>query len=248
MMNSSYERFAIVYDELMQDVPYDQYVNWIKKHAPNEKYPKLLDVGCGTGTLSLLFHQEGYEVSGVDLSEEMLAVAFERLQAHGVAMPLFAMSMDELEGFSDLDVVTIPIDSINYLDKSEAVVETLSRIYDSLRKGGQLFFDVHSLFKMNHLFMESPFTYDDGEVTYIWFTEPGECEHSIYHQMTFFVKEQGSSLFERFEEEHFQRTFPANQYVDWLKEIGFSDVEVTADWTDGSPTEESERIFIRAIK
>ena len=246
-MNSSYQRFAIVYDQLMQDIPYDQYVNWVKKHAPNEGFPKLLDIGCGTGTLSLLFHQEGYEVSGIDLSEDMLAVAYERLQAHGAAIPLFTMSMDELEGFTELDVVTVPIDSINYLSEEIQVKETLKRIYDSLRLGGQLFFDVHSLFKMDYIFLESPFTYDDGEITYLWYTEPGEFEHSIYHQMTFFLKED-SGRFERFDEEHFQRTFPIDIYVNWLRAIGFTHVEVTADWTEASPSEESERIFIRAVK
>lgn len=247
MMNSSYKRFAIVYDKLMQDIPYDQYVNWVTKHAPNEQYPKLLDIGCGTGTLTLFFHEKGYEVSGIDLSEDMLAVAYERLQSHGATIPLFTMSMDELEGFSDLDVVTIPIDSINYVAKEAAVIETFKRIFDSLRQGGQLFFDVHSLFKMDHIFLESPFTYDDGEITYLWYTEPGEFEHSIYHQMTFFLQEE-SGRYERFDEEHFQRTFPVENYVKWLKEIGFTHIEATADWTDNNPTEESERIFIRAIK
>ena len=247
MINSSYERFAIVYDQLMQDIPYNQYVNWVKSHAPHEHYPKLLDIGCGTGTLSLLFHQEGYNVSGIDLSEDMLAVAYERLQAHGVTIPLFTMSMNELEGFTELDVVTIPIDSINYVVQADAVIETLKRIYDCLREGGQLFFDVHSLFKMDDIFMESPFTYDDGEITYLWYTEPGEFEHSVYHQMAFFLKED-SGLFERFDEEHFQRTFPVDVYVKWLKEIGFTHIEVTADWTEELPTKESERIFIRAIK
>lgn len=247
-MTSSYERFAAVYDELMQDVPYDQYVNWVKSHAPSEQYPNLLDVGCGTGTLSLLFHQQGYTVSGVDLSEDMLAVANERLQAANVVLPLYAMSMDELEGFSDLDVVTIPIDSINYLPDSKMVVETLKRIYSSLREGGQLFFDVHSLFKMDVIFMESPFTYDDGEITYIWYTEHGEFEHSVYHQMTFFVKDEKTGLFERFDEEHLQRSFSIDTYVKWLTEIGFSKVVVTADWIEQSPTSESERIFIRAVK
>ncbi|RHW38753.1 class I SAM-dependent methyltransferase [Lysinibacillus yapensis] len=247
-MNSSYERFASVYDELMQDIPYDQYVQWVKKNAPAKQFPKLLDIGCGTGTLSLLFHEEGYDVSGIDLSEEMLAVAYERIQAKGAAIPLFAMSMDELEGFSELDIVTVPIDSINYLAQQEAVIETLRRIYEALRAGGQLFLDVHSLFKMDVIFLESPFTYDDGEIAYIWHTEPGEFDHSIYHIMTFFVKEEKSGLFERFDEEHFQRTFPAGEYVAWLQEIGFSKVEITADWEQKSPTEDSERIFIRAIK
>ncbi len=245
---SSYERFATVYDELMQDVPYHDYVNWIKRYAPNEQYPNLLDIGCGTGKLSLMFHQQGYNVSGIDISEEMLAVAHERFQAANVNLPLYAMSMDELEGFSNLDVVTIPIDSINYLREEQAVIDTLKRIYNSLREGGQLFFDVHSLFKMDVIFMESPFTYDDGEITYVWYTEQGEFEHSVYHQMTFFVKDETTGLYERFDEEHFQRSFSIETYENWLTKVGFTKVEVTADWTEQSPSNESERIFIRAVK
>lgn len=126
-------------------------------------------------------------------------------------------------------------------------METLKRIYASLRDGGQLFFDVHSLFKMDEIFLDGPFTYDDGELTYVWHTEPGEFEHSVYHQMTFFVQTAGD-LFERFDEEHFQRTFAIGQYEQWLKEIGFTSVEISADWTDEAPHDESERIFIRAVK
>lgn len=247
MMNNSYERFAYIYDQLMQDVPYDHYLQWIQQHAPSEQYPTLLDIGCGTGTLSLRFHQAGYQVTGIDLSEEMLTVANNRFQEAGVTIPLVAMSMDQLDGFSEMDVACIPIDSINYLHDESAVVETLKRVYGLLRKGGKLFFDVHSLYKMDHIFMNSPFTYDDGDITYVWFTEEGDDEHSVYHQMTFFVKEQ-SGLFERFDEDHFQRTFPVEAYVKWLQEIGFTEIMVTADWEESEPTDESERIFIQATK
>lgn len=246
-MNNSYERFAEVYDELMTDIPYDAYVQWITQFAPVDQFPKLLDIGCGTGTLAFMLHQAGYQVSGIDLSEEMLAVASARFEEMGISIPLFAMSMDELDGFEQLDVAIIPIDSINYVTEQQKVFETLQRIYASLRDGGQLFFDVHSLFKMDEIFLEGPFTYDDGEITYVWHTEPGEFEHSIYHQMTFFVQTE-NGLFERFDEEHYQRTFNVTQFEKWLKEIGFSQVDVTADWTMEAPSEESERIFIRAVK
>lgn len=244
---NSYERFAEVYDELMTDIPYGQYVQWITRHAPATQFKQLLDIGCGTGTLASLLHAEGYQVSGIDLSEDMLAVASARMAANGITMPLFAMSMDEIEGFDGLDVAIIPIDSINYVKDEANVMETLKRIYASLRDGGQLFFDVHSLFKMDEIFLDGPFTYDDGELTYVWHTEPGEFEHSVYHQMTFFVQTAGD-LFERFDEEHFQRTFAIGQYEQWLKEIGFTSVEISADWTDEAPHDESERIFIRAVK
>lgn len=245
---SNYVKFAEVYDVLMQDVPYNEYVNWVKKHAPSEEYPLLLDVGCGTGTLTLKFHQEGYDVSGIDLSEEMLAIANDRVMKEGISIPFFQMSMDEIDGFQNYDVVTIPIDSINYLKDERSVQETFKRIFESLRKGGQLFFDVHSLYKMNEIFMESPFTYDDGNILYVWHTEEGEDEHSVYHQMTFFVKESNTEKFVRFDEEHYQRTFPIDYYKEWLYQSGFSKVEIYADFTDEEPNFESERIFFRAIK
>lgn len=244
---SSYERFAEVYDALMTDIPYAEYVEWVRHHAPSNQYPKLLDIGCGTGVLGLLFADAGYEVSGLDLSEEMLSVAAARFAEAGLHVPLYCMSMHELDGFEGLDVLTIAIDSLNYLTDEEAVVETLQRCYKALLDGGQLFFDVHSLFKMDEIFLDGPFTYDDGEITYIWHTEPGEFPHSVYHQMTFFVG-TNTGLFERFDEEHFQRTFAPMQYVEWLKKIGFSIVEVTADFTTNAPSEDSERIFIRAVK
>ncbi|WP_341299847.1 class I SAM-dependent methyltransferase [Lysinibacillus sp. FSL H8-0500] len=245
---SSYERFAYVYDELQVDIPYDRYVDWVVQNAPSNQYPTLLDIGCGTGVLSMLLAQAGYQVSGIDLSEEMLSIAAERFADAGYPAPLYCMSMDELEGFEALDVVTIAIDSLNYIVEEQAVYATLERIYHALRDGGQLFFDVHSLFKMSAIFLEGPFTYDDGDISYIWHTEPGDYEHSIIHQMTFYVRESTSDLYERFDEEHMQRTFSIEQYMTWLRAIGFSDVEVTADFHEEAPKDNSERIFIHAVK
>ncbi|WP_246045807.1 methyltransferase domain-containing protein [Ureibacillus sp. FSL K6-8385] len=245
---NSYGRFAEVYDVLMQDIPYEKYVEWVAMFAPSSKYPALLDVGCGTGTLSILFQQAGYKVSGIDLSDSMLAVAQQRAQEAGLAIPFYQMSMEELEGFSDIDVIVIPIDSINYLQEEHQVKETFKRIFASLRPGGQLFFDIHSIYKMNEIFLESPFTYDDGEIVYIWYTEKREAPHSVQHDITFFVLDDSTGLYERFDEQHVQRTFPVEMYEAWLKEAGFDEVFITADWENKAPCETSERIFIRAVK
>ncbi len=244
---SSYGRFAEVYDKLMTDIPYDEYIRWITTFAPAKEYKKLLDIGCGTGVMAEKFAAHGFEVSGLDLSEEMLMIASQRFMEQKIDIPLFCMSMDELEGFRNLDVVTIPIDSINYLKHKEAVQQTLSRIYQALRQGGQLFFDVHSLFKMDEIFMESPFTYDDGQITYLWVTEPGEEPHSVHHDMVFYVQQE-NGLYDRFEEYHYQRTFEITTYLEMLHQAGFSDITVTADFSTEQPTEESERIFFRAVK
>lgn len=244
---SSYTGFAYIYDELMTDIPYDAYVAWVQQHAPATAFPKLLDIGCGTGTLALQFDAAGYTVAGIDLSEDMLSIAQARTEVAGKSIAYYAMSMHELDGFQDLDVAVIPIDSLNYVTDEAHVVETLKRTYEALRPGGQLFFDVHSLFKMDDIFLNGPFTYDDGQIAYMWHTEPAESEHAVYHQMTFFVEGE-DGLYERFDEEHHQRTFAPAQYEAWLGDIGFSAVELTADWTNEAPTTDSERIFIRAVK
>jgi ubiquinone/menaquinone biosynthesis C-methylase UbiE len=244
---TSYNRFAEVYDQLMTDVPYQEYVEWIQACAPANTHPTLLDIGCGTGTMAELLVEAGYAVTGIDLSEEMLAIAAERLQQKGYNVPLFAMSMAELDGFEQIDTAIIPIDSINYVTSEGDVLETLKRVYESLRDGGQLLFDVHSLNYIENYLEGSPFTYDDEEVTYIWHTEEGDYEHSVYHQMTFFVANEDGS-YERFDEEHFQRTFPIEHYKQMLEHVGFTKIELTADFTNEAPTEESSRIFIRAIK
>ncbi|UQW98597.1 methyltransferase domain-containing protein [Rummeliibacillus sp. G93] len=244
---SSYSQFAQVYDGLMTDVPYDEYVNWVTSHASPASYPNLLDIGCGTGTMAAKFAALGYKVSGIDLSEDMLMVASQNFAEAGLDIPLYCMSMDELEGFNDLDVITIPIDSINYVLEEDAVRETLKRIYESLKSGGQLFFDVHSIYKMDELFMDSPFTYDDGEVSYLWMTEKGEEPHSVHHDLVFY-SQLDNGYYERFEEFHTQRTFDIEMYKNMLKEAGFQDIFITADFAEKEPVEFSERIFFRAVK
>ena len=72
---SSYNRFAEVYDHLMTDIPYAEYVEWIKTYAPVHTFQNILDIGCGTGKMAQLLASAGYNVSGIDLSEEMLAIA-----------------------------------------------------------------------------------------------------------------------------------------------------------------------------
>lgn len=238
-----YGKFASVYDGLMEDIPYEKYVEWVASHAPSGK---LLDVACGTGTLSQLFAELGYDVTASDLSEDMLTVANQRFQEANQPIPVLQLSMDNLEGLSGFNIVTIAIDSLNYLQAEQQIQQTFKEVYAALKPGGHFFFDVHSVFKVDTIYMASPFVYDAEEIAYIWHTEPGEAPHSVIHDMTFFVRQNG--LFERFEETHEQRTFSIEVYTKWLEAAGFSVEPVTADFSDHAPDEESERIFFHARK
>lgn len=238
-----YGKFASIYDQLMEDIPYDKYAEWVCSHI---KEGRVLDLACGTGVLSQLLAELGFEVTAADLSDEMLVMANSRFEEAGQRIPVLQLSMDDLEGLSGFDAVTIAIDSLNYLEEEEQVQETFRQAYAALNPGGWLLFDVHSIYKTDVVYMDSPFVYDGEDIAYIWHTEQGEYAHSVFHDLTFFMR--SGNLFERFEESHEQRTFAPDQYKEWLKQAGFELEAVTADFTDAAPVDESERIFFSARK
>lgn len=238
-----YGKFAAVYDRLMEEIPYEAYAEWVVSYT---RGGRLLDVACGTGVLSELMAELGFKVTASDLSEEMLAVAADRFQHAGHSIPLYCLSMTDLEGLSGFDAVTIAIDSLNYLQTEQDVKATFTEMYHALNDGGQLFFDVHSEHKMTDIYLDGPFVYDGEDIAYMWHTEQGDHELSIIHDLTFFVRNGG--LYERFEESHEQRTFPPHQYEQWLREAGFHDIRITADFSGNPPGKSSERIFFRAVK
>lgn len=189
----------------------------------------------------------GAKVTGIDLSAEMLAVAEGRAKALSLPVQFIEQPMQQLAGFTGFDLAVIAIDSLNYLADQEDVQATFQQIYASLAVGGALVFDVHSTFKTDVIFMEGPFTFDDGRIAYIWETEEGEQPHSVDSELAFFIQE-ANGLYRRFDEVHSQRTFAVHDYVEMLMEAGFSVERIFADWEDEPPHEESERIFFQVRK
>lgn len=246
-MNHSYAEFASVYDELMSEIPYDTYVELINLAANGIAGKKILDVGCGTGLLSVKLAKLNGLVTGVDLSPEMLSIAMNRAKSLNLPVSFAQQPMQQLTGFSDFDIAIIAIDSLNYVVEEEEVLQTFRNIYDSLAVDGVLLFDVHSTFKMDVIFMESPFIFDNKRISYIWNTEVGDESHSVYSDLAFFVRTE-NDLYKRFDEVHYQRTFSVLEYVDMLSQVGFSIERIFSDWEDLPPKFDSERIFFQVRK
>ncbi len=246
----SYGRFAYVYDILMENVPYDKWIELFlaKMEQFDIEGRKVLDVGCGTGEFSIRLAEKGYDVTGVDLSEEMLLIAAEKAAEKQVAIPLFHQNMAELDLAAEYDAVVIFCDSLNYLETEEEVEETFRSVYKHLKSGGLFMFDVHSIFKMTEVFHGGTFADPYEEVSYIWNSYEGEEPYSAEHELSFFVKDENTGLYERFEEDHYQRTYPVDTYLDWLKKAGFICKGVLADLEDKEPEHDSERIVFLAVK
>lgn len=246
-MSESYSQFASVYDELMTVVPYDRYVELIELAANGLAGKKVLDLGCGTGLLSLKLAEKEAIVTGVDLSPQMLSIASERANASSLPINFIEQPMELLQEPATYDVVVIAIDSLNYVIDELDVKKTIQNAYNALVAGGVLLFDVHSTFKTDVIFMESPFTFDNERIAYIWNTGQGYQPHSVYSELAFFVHKE-ADLFTRFDEVHYQRTFPVQKYIELVTAAGFSVERVFADWEDEPPAEESERIFFQVRK
>ncbi|MGL4336007.1 MAG: class I SAM-dependent DNA methyltransferase [Turicibacter sp.] len=240
----AYETFSYYYDILMQDVPYQKWVSKTKQYLPHGS--SILDVGCGTGTISVLLAKEGYEVTGVDLSEDMLAIAHQKTLDAQLGIHYVVQDMSHLEGFSGFDGAVIYVDSLNYLKKDTEVFQTFKHLHESLKVDGILIFDVHSLYKMTDIFQDYLYVDTHPDLTYIWHVFEGKYPYSIEHDLTFF-KRNGES-YERFEETHFQRTFAVEEYASMLEDAGFTILEISADFLDETPSETSERLIFVAQK
>jgi SAM-dependent methyltransferase len=241
----TYEKFALLYDELMRDVPYDDWISFINKSALQYgiKEKRFLDLGCGTGEISIRLAKEGYAVTGVDLSAEMLAIAREKANESGTPLLLIEQDMSQLEDLGEFDMVGIFCDSLNYLQEEMDIVHTFERVYLHLKKGGLFLFDIHSLYKMNELFLNQTYAYNGEEISYIWQCFEGEYPDSVEHELAFFKLNYETKQYERYDELHIQRTFSIDQYVAWLNQTGFNIRSISADFLPKEPTEESERIF-----
>ncbi|MFE8696758.1 class I SAM-dependent DNA methyltransferase [Cytobacillus sp. FJAT-53684] len=241
----TYGKFAYVYDELMKDVPYDKWVDLVMKNTQkyNIQGKRLLDIACGTGELSIKFAKKGYHVTGVDLSEDMLMVAHSKAADNGMDIQFYQQNMAELEGLGQFDIIGIFCDSLNYLQSEQEVLDTFMHVYEHLDDKGLFIFDVHSIHKILQIFMNQTFTLNDEEISYIWNSYQGEFPNSVEHDLSFFVLDHKSGMYDRYDELHFQRTYPIEIYETWLREAGFEVVEVAADFESVSPQTQSERII-----
>ncbi|QED48708.1 class I SAM-dependent DNA methyltransferase [Cytobacillus dafuensis] len=246
----SYGKFAYLYDELMKDVPYNKWVELVEKKTKkyNLNGNNLLDLACGTAELSVQLAEKSFNVVGVDLSEDMLTVAQSKAIEKGQDIKFYQQNMAELDGLGQFDIICIFCDSLNYLQSEKDVLDTFHSVHHHLAENGLFLFDVHSIYKIMQIFMNQTFAVNDDEISYIWHCYQGEFPNSVEHDLSFFVLDEESDLYERYNELHFQRTFPIDVYEGWLKKAGFELLEITSDFEDVPPQTHSERIFFTCRK
>lgn len=243
---ASYETFAKVYDSIMDDSLYEKWTDFSLRHFPKNK-KKLLELACGTGIQSVYFKQSGLDVTGLDLSPEMIKVAQKRAEAENIEIPFIQGNMLDLSGVGTYDLVTCYSDSICYMEDEVAVGDVFEQVYHHLNDGGVFIFDVHSTYQVNEVFPEYSYHENAEDFAFIWDSYSGEAPNSIVHELTFFVEEE-NGLFSRYDEVHEERTYEVLTYDILLEEAGFRDIKIYADFEDKEPVNDSKRWFFVAKK
>lgn len=237
---NAYGKFAEVYDALMQDVPYGEIANLIEQEikAQGVPNPLVLDLACGTGTLTGLLQKKGFDMIGADSSQEMLFVA----QKKHPDILFLNQSMEDFELYGTVGSICCCLDSINYLTEDGAL-DTVFRLCNNyLEPGGLLLFDINSEYKFSHVLADNIFTFDSDDIFYTWENYYMKDEKLCDFYLTFFVKQ--GSLYERFDETHTERCYSETEIREALARNGFSVKKVLDGFTNHPAHQESERLFL----
>ncbi len=209
----------------------------------------ILDIGCGTGTLTELLARQGYDMIGIDNSSEMLQIAMEKREQSGLDILYLLQDMRELELYGTVGAAVSVCDSINYLLEEEEIVQTFRLVNNYLYPHGIFIFDFNTVYKYEKLIGDTTIAENRDECSFIWENYYHETEEINEYDLTIFVREdKKNGLFRRFQETHYQRGYRLEQILVCVERAGLQFVEAVDADTHGEVTDESGRIYVVARK
>ena len=242
---NAYHALAVSYDRLTNDVDYKATVEFYQQILDREGLqPRTaVDLACGTGSVAWLLAEKGLCVTGVDMSAEMLTIA---AQKEGENRPVFAcQKLQELSLPKGVDLAVCALDSLDYITEPADCRKAISQIYRVLNPGGCFIFDVNTPEKLRAMDGQV-FLDEDDDVYCIWRGSFDEETNICTYGMDLFQREGDTWL--RSQEEHQEYAYSAKQLVSYLKEAGFTNIQVFGDRKFSSPEPGEQRIYLKARK
>ena len=235
MESEAYTSFAKVYDTFMDNIPYEEWGTYLtgllKEYGVKEGL--VLELGCGTGSMTEILAGKGYDMIGADNSEEMLEIAIEKRERSGHDILYLLQDMREFELYGTVRAVVSVCDSVNYVTEEEELIEVFRLVNNYLDPKGVFIFGDRTIAEKR------------DECSFIWDNYYYEEEEINEYELTLFIQEK-ENLYRKFEEVHYQRAYTLEQMLRLVKESGLEFVTAYDAFTRKQPTDTSERIYMIA--
>lgn len=239
----AYGEFARVYDIFMDNVDYEDWASYLteslKEYGISDGL--VLELGCGTGTMTELLADAGYDMIGVDNAEEMLAEAMEKSEESGHDILYLLQDMEEFELYGTVRAVVSVCDSLNYITEEEDLLHVFSLVNNYLDPKGIFIFDMNTVYKYREMLGNTTIAENREEGSFIWENEyDEETGMNVYGLTLFLPREDG--LYEKTEEVHYQKAYSGEKIKELLKKAGMEVLAVYDAYTKNPPSEESGRL------
>lgn len=245
---SGYSAFARYYDELTANIDYVKRGEYF--HSLIKKFGKtdgkiLLDLACGTGSISEVMAELGYDVIGVDNSDEMLGIAIEKKFDKGLNIQYLCQDMRKIDMFGTVDVTVCALDSINHLSSLNDVRKVFEGVAFFSEIGGLFIFDVNTLYKHRRILADNTFTYETNNVYCIWENTLDAGTDEVRMHLEFFEREE-NGMYSRSSDDFSEKAYSEEELEKLLEECGFELLAKYGDDTYEAPAETTQRIVYTA--
>lgn len=242
-----YIELSGIYDKMI-DVDYDKWISFVEKYFENKSISlrgkNVLELGCGTGNMTLKLKEKGANVTALDLSSNMLSIAQEKLRLKRYKTDFINQDMRNFNINKKYDYVFSFCDGYNYIIEEDDIIESFKNVYNHLNVCGYFMFDISTPYKLKNIIGNNTFTLNEDNLCYIWDNYLEDDIIEMY--ITFFVKE--GALYKRFEENHVQRAHDLNKIKEYLYSVKFKNVEIYDDYNFSNINDESMRAVFIAKK
>lgn len=241
----AYENFSKVYDIFMNDTPYDEWSEYIEKiwTKYNLKPSLVAELGCGTGNMTQRLSKKGYDMIGIDLSEQMLSIAKKKAETENLNILYLNQDMREFELFGTVDSIICICDSINYILEYNELVNVFKLANNYLNPGGLFIFDLNTIYKFQNILASNSFSETTENAAYTWenYYDSEKMINEFY--TNFFIKDENSNLYHRFEEYHYEKAYSIETIKKALTEAKLNIINIFDEFTFESPKADSNRIY-----
>ena len=242
----AYTSFAKVYDMFMDNIPYTEWAEYVagllKEYGVEDGL--VLDLGCGTGSLTQILADKGYDMIGIDNSEDMLGIAMEKREETGQDILYLLQDMREFELYGTVKAVISICDSMNYILESDDLKEVFRLVNNYLDPGGVFIFDLNTVFKYSKILGDSTIAENREESSFIWENYYYEDECINEYNLSLFIRE--GELYRKYEEMHYQRAYELEEIRRLIEEAGMEFITAYDAFTRNAPRTDSERIYVVA--